>query len=68
MKNRITDHIITILSKMCLAQDKKNIGFGDIHFARYIMQIHQVCEAVGQMTGSKRDDVGSAAAEVELPR
>ncbi|KPM41709.1 hypothetical protein AK830_g4868 [Neonectria ditissima] len=48
-KKRVTDNIIALFSKMCLAQEHKNIGFGlsDSHFARYIMQIRQVCEAVG---------------------
>lgn len=51
LKNRITDNIIALFSKMCLAQKQKTIGFGlsDTYFARYIMQIHQMCEAVGQM-------------------
>ncbi|KAF5008767.1 hypothetical protein FDECE_5005 [Fusarium decemcellulare] len=55
-KKRVTDNIIALFSKMCLAQEQRNIGLGssDFHFARYIMQIRQVCEAVGQMMVVKR--------------
>lgn len=62
-KNRITDNIVALFSKMCWAQKQKTVGFGlsDVHFAHYIMQIHQVCEDVGQMMGSKADmGIGSA--------
>lgn len=62
-KKLITDNIIALFGKMCLAQKQKSVGFGlsDTHFARYIMQIHQVCEAVGQMVGGKTDRDTSSA-------
>ncbi|KAF2126179.1 hypothetical protein P153DRAFT_433970 [Dothidotthia symphoricarpi CBS 119687] len=64
-KNRTTDEIVALFSKMCWAQVQKSIGFGlsDTHIARYILQVHQVCEAIGQMMGSKTGlDVGSVLA------
>ncbi|KAK1139085.1 hypothetical protein N8T08_001331 [Aspergillus melleus] len=54
LKKRITDNMMALISKMCLAQEQKDMGFTfcDTHFPRYIMQIHQACDAVQLMTCS----------------
>ncbi|KAI9043913.1 fungal specific transcription factor domain-containing protein [Aspergillus affinis] len=56
LKKQITDSIMALFSKMCLAQEQKSIGFAfsDTHFACYIMQIHQAYEAVQQIIGNAR--------------
>ncbi|KAB8245365.1 hypothetical protein BDV35DRAFT_260068 [Aspergillus flavus] len=53
LKKRITDNIMALISRMCLAQEQKDIGFtfSDTHFRHYIMQIHQACDAVQLMVG-----------------
>ncbi|KAF2623205.1 hypothetical protein BU25DRAFT_424982 [Macroventuria anomochaeta] len=66
-KSRITDNIVALFSKMCWAQEHKSIrlGLSDAHFARYITQIHEVCEAVSQVVSSKTElDMSSALIKV----
>ncbi|KAH9882566.1 hypothetical protein J1614_000802 [Plenodomus biglobosus] len=55
IKTRITDNIVALFSKMCWAQQHKNIAFGlsDANFARYVMKIREVCETIKETRGTK---------------
>lgn len=54
-KTRLTDNIVALFSKICLAQTQKNFGFNlcDNNFARYVLHVNQACNFRGQATGTK---------------
>lgn len=54
-KKQTTDNIIALITKMCLTQQNKHVGFGfsDTYLAHHILQIQQICDEVGVLTSSQ---------------
>lgn len=51
-KKRITDSIIALITKMCVTQQNRNLGFAfsDAYLARHVLQIQQICDEVGLLS------------------
>ncbi|KAF4629857.1 hypothetical protein G7Y89_g8293 [Cudoniella acicularis] len=56
-QKRLTDHIISLFTKMCMTQEHKGLSFSssEDHLARCIMQIRQTYGDVGATTNNEGD-------------